>query len=431
MARKAKQSGSGKARLEKQAGGNDPEGEGFEQLLLSLAPGSSKKPPANTTWQGATLAHLEYMQELELKNRALQTFWQRHRLPGVPETVRASPLPRHYRTTSTRRAAWRRGALFLHLAGQNPSKLKQPFLASPLEPESHARIYRFLRAKISEAAFGIVAKHLNYLVIRGSYAEQAVIFNVNTMNSPLVRKLKLLAGHLQDMEEPIVAAFVYPDPSSSAYYLEASRPADMPRIKQLFGRQRLMVEHHGRRFLFHPTSFSQVNQSIVPLMLEESRALLQPRQEERLLDLYCGYGLFSHYLASEYGQVMGLDAEGPSIDAATANKRLHPAGKRTRFRAVRITSGNLERWLPAPWQGKESILLDPPRQGPEEGVIPALARRGPGKVLHIHCNADLLPQSIRQWGKQGYKPYGIIALDMFPGTPALEILLACSKVDQD
>ena len=210
----------------------------FNELLSSLLPQSPKRPPPNTTWQGAPLAHLEYKRELELKNRALEIFWQRHEIPGNPDPIRDSPSPRHYRTTSKRRAAWRRGSLFLHMEGTKPGEQQQPFLGSPLEPESHGRIYRFLRAKISEPPFRMVAGHLNHLIIRGSYAEQAVIFNVDTLNGPLVRKLKLLAGHLQNLEEPIAAAFAYPDPSASPYYLEALQSPELPRIKRLFGRHR-------------------------------------------------------------------------------------------------------------------------------------------------------------------------------------------------
>ena len=405
----------------------DPHTQSFAQLLESLIPAAPKEPPPHTTLQGAPLAHLEYKLELELKNRALEAFWQRHGLPGRIEPLRASPLPRHYRTTSKRRAAWKRGTLYLHLAGQNPSQQKQPFLSSPLEPKSHGRIFHFLRSKISEPPFRMVAKHLNHLIIRGSYAELAVIFNVDTLNGPLVRKLKLLGEHLQSMDAPVAAAFAYPDPSGSPYYLEGRQPAEMSRLKRLFGRQRLMVEHQGQRFLFHPTSFCQVNESVVPLMLQEAKVLLAPEEEERLLDLYCGFGLFSHFLAPEYKQVMGVEAEGPSIEAAEANKRMSSAGARTRFRVGRISSQSLEGLLPAPWPGREAVLLDPPRQGPEDGVIKSLARREPKRVLHIHCNADLLPHSLRQWIENGYHPFRAVPVDMFPGTPEIEVLLALDR----
>ena len=424
MTRKEKSSGPPRSRDQKQSSPEEGDGASFYDLLGALVTAPTREPPRNTTWQGAPLAHLEYKRELELKNRALKSFWEQHEIPGTLESIRASPLPRHYRTTSKRRAAWRKGTLYLHLAGIKPSQQKQPFLSSPLEPESHGRIFRFLRSKISEPPFQLVARHLNHLIIRGSYAELAVIFNVDTLNGPLVRKLKLLAGHLQNMDEPIASAFAYPDPSASPYYLEARQSQELLQLKRLFGRQRFMVEHHDCRFLVHPTSFSQVNESIVPLMLQEAHSLLAPEQGERLLDLYCGYGLFSHYLAPEYKQVVGVEAEGPSIDAAGANKKLNPGGDRVKLRSGQISAQSLEDLLPVPWPGKEAILLDPPKQGPKKGVLSALARREPGKVLHIHCNADLLPKSVMEWGKQGYHPLRAVPLDMFPGTTEIEVLLA-------
>ncbi|MEF8824398.1 MAG: hypothetical protein V5A14_02275 [Desulfohalobiaceae bacterium] len=427
MTRKKKPSGPPRSREQKQSSPEEGAGASFYDLLDALVPAPTKEPPRNTTWQGAPLAHLEYKRELELKNRALESFWQQHEIPGTLESIRASPLPRHYRTTSKRRAAWRKGGLYLHLAGTKPSQQKQPFLSSPLEPESHGRIFRFLRSKISEPPFQLVARHLNHLIIRGSYAELAVIFNVDTLNGPLVRKLKLLAGHLQKMAEPIAAAFAYSDPSASPYYLEARQSPELLQLKRLFGRQRLMVEHHDCRFLVHPTSFSQVNESIVPLMLQEVHSLLAPEQGERLLDLYCGYGLFSHYLAPEYKQVVGVEAEGPSIDAARANKKLNNGGERVQFRSGQISAQSLEDLLPVPLPGEEAILLDPPKQGPKKGVLSALARREPGKVLHIHCNADLLPHSVREWGKQGYHPLRVVPMDMFPGTTEIEVLLAFGR----
>ncbi len=404
-----------------------PEEAGFTDLLRSLAPYPAGNPAQGATRQGAPLVHLDYERELKLKDRALQMFWQSRDLPGTVESIQASPLPRKYRTTSKRRALWRKGTLFLHLAGEKPRQQKSPFLASPLEPDSHSRIYRFLREKISEPPFRLVAKHLNHLIIRGSYAEHAVIFNVDTMNGPLVRKLKLLARHVQDLEEPVVAAFAYPDPQSSSYYLEARRPSNMPSLKRLFGRQRLMLTQDGYRFLFHPTSFCQVNESMVPLLLQRATSLLSGEKKGRLLDLYCGFGLFSHYLAEQYKQVVGVDSDGSSIEAAKANKRLNPAGSRTQFRAGEITSRNLEKILPAPLPQQESILLDPPRQGPDQGVIPALARRDPARVLHIHCNADLLPRSVRQWLDQGYHPDRLLPLDMFPGTTQIEVILSLTR----
>jgi tRNA/tmRNA/rRNA uracil-C5-methylase (TrmA/RlmC/RlmD family) len=298
---------------------------------------------------------------------------------------------------------------------------------SPLEPREHGRIFEFLQQKISEPAFKLVAGHLNYLIIRGSYTERAVIFNVDTLNGPLVRKLKLLAGHLQKLTDTVSSAYIYPDPSCSDYYLEEGQPSDILQFKKLFGRTDLVVSHHGCRYSYHPTSFSQVNEAMVPIMLDMTETLLEPDPVETLLDLYCGYGLFSHFLAPGYKHVVGVDAEGPSIRSAIFNKKPNPASKKARFLSRRITARSVEK-IPLPNDlGAETILLDPPRQGPQEGVIAALSRREPRKVLHINCGVDQIPISLKQWQQNGFKVKRIVPLDMFPGTAGLEVLILLEK----
>jgi len=251
-------------------------------------------------------------------------FWKQHRLPGSPEQVIRSPKARGYRTTSKRKGFLYGSTLYLLLGDKAAlPKNRQYFTASPLEPKEHEIIYRFLQQKLSEPAFRLIAGHLNYLIIRGGYTEQAVIFNVDLLNGPLVRKLKLLSAHLQKLPIAVTAAFVYLDPSQSDYYLESKRPAETLNFKKLFGPDQLMATYHDCRYQFHPTSFSQINESMVETMLTRARELLAPAPDQSLLDLYCGYGLFSHYLAPDYRQVLAVDGEGPSIRAAEANSRLN------------------------------------------------------------------------------------------------------------
>jgi tRNA/tmRNA/rRNA uracil-C5-methylase (TrmA/RlmC/RlmD family) len=398
----------------------------FAGLLRPLIAEPSR-PQTQATLQSSPLAHLDYPAELRNKNQALSLFWKHFRLPGKPESIIASPRPRHYRTTSKRKTTLKGNTLYLLFNDRALRFQHKPFVESPLEPPEHSRIYTFLQQKISEAPFKLVAVHLNYLIIRGSYKERAVIFNVDTLNGPLVRKLKMLANHLQKLPEPVASAYIYTDPSCSDYYLEEWQTTDIMQFKKLFGKVDLVVSHHGGRYCYHPTSFSQVNEAMVPVMLDMARALLEPHPDETLLDLYCGYGLFSHFLASGYKQVVGVDSEGPSIQAAISNKKFHPASRKGRFLARRITPGSVEK-IPLPDDfGVETILLDPPRQGPREGVIAALSRREPQKVLHIHCGVDQIPDSLRQWKQQGYMVQRIVPLDMFPGTASLEVLILLMK----
>ena len=404
-----------------------PEPVTFAGLLRPLIPAPAG-PHDAATLQSAPLTHLDYREELQHKNKALAMFWTHFRLPGQPEPVTGSPKPRGYRTTSKRKTVLKGNILFLLFNDRALRTQKKPFVESPLEPPEHARIFEFLQRKLSEPAYRLAAAHMNYLIIRGSYKERAVIFNVDTLNGPLVRKLKLLAGHLEKLPDPIHSVSIYPDPSGSEYYLEGEQPADILHFKKLIGRTDLHVSHHGFRYTFHPTSFSQVNESMVPVMLDKARELLAPEPGETLLDLYCGYGLFSHFLAPGYKQVTGVDAEGPAIRSAIFNKKFNPASKNGRFLARRITANSIEK-LPLPdAPGAEAILLDPPRQGPQEGVISGLSKREPRKVLHIHCGVDQIPESLKQWKQHGYRVRSIVPIDMFPGTAGLEVLILLEKM---
>ena len=397
----------------------------FFNILSPLLP-EPTRPVAQSITQTAPLAHLDYHEELELKNKALDLFWKHFQLPGTPTPVCGSPKSRRYRTTSKRRTSYRGNTLFL-MSGDGTAQNK-PFLESPLEPKEHTRTYVFLQKKLSEAPFKLVATHLNYLIIRGNYREQAVIFNVDTMNGPLVRKLKILAGHLQNMKTTTSAAFVYLDPSGSDYYLEERQPANLLLLKKLFGKGNLFVAHDNCKYVYHPTSFSQVNEAMVPLMLDTARRQLEPSADEKLVDLYCGYGLFSHHLAPGYRAVLGVDAEGPSIRSAILNKKHNTGSSNCRFLASRISEKTIDDLKPA--TGKESILLDPPRKGPAEGVIAALCRRSPQKVLHIFCGVNQIPESVKMWQLGGYEVSQIVPLDMFPGSANLEILILFTPADR-
>ncbi len=400
----------------------------FAGLLTPLIPKNQNEPDISTK-QGAPLAHLEYNKELSLKNKGLALFWQKNNLPETPEAIIASPRPRHYRTTSKRKTVLRGSKMFFIFGKKLRPNQRDPFQESILEPIEHTRIFSFLQKRLSEPAFKLLAGHLNYIIIRGNYDERAVIFNVDTLNGPLVRKIKIISKQLQNFPDKITAAYIFPDPTCSDYYLENRRPADLLNFKKLFGKTNLTVCFDKYRLNYHPTSFSQVNESMVPIMLNMAHELLSAASSKKLLDLYCGYGLFSHFLAPYFKNVVGIDAEGPSIRSAITNIKLNKKSRNTKFIAHRIT-GKIDSFLPPP-ATPETIILDPPRQGPHPDVIASLAHRNPAQVLHIFCGVDQIPMALKEWHDNGYHPHRIVPLDMFPGTANLEILILLQRYDND
>ncbi len=319
------------------------------------------------------LAHLPYEYELALKNGCFLELWRQHRLAGRPDPVLPSPCPRRYRTTTRRRAHYRAGRL--QLGFDEAPDASSVFAESLLEPAEHTAIYCCLVEELSAPSYRAVAEHLNHAIIRGTYETFSVILNLDELNGGIVRRLKKLGQWLQTLPQPVLSAFVFCDPSRSDYYFEREAPHVPVRLKRLFGPSLFPLRLGGHRYALPPTSFTQVNESMIEPMLAAVRSLLQPEAGDRLLDLYCGYGLFAHHLGDTCAEVVGVDSDHGAIDAAVEHLRHHRPRGRVTFCRRDISSQTLEACLPSPDRG-ELVILDPPRSGADPGVIACLPHAG-------------------------------------------------------
>ncbi len=383
----------------------------FEQAIAHQLPNYTKE---SDSAYGETLAPLDYKDELQVKNAAIREFWEVNRLPRGPQPVVASPMPRNYRTTSKRRIE------------MNPGDLRFNAYDSILEPEEHNAIYRMLFEKLITPAYKPLAYALNWIIIRGTYKYRVVIFNVKKMDASIVRKLKQISEVLQQSPYHVTAAHAYLDATESDYYLEAKRPTDGLSFKQLFGPRELSLDLGHFRLKYPATGFSQINESQIHNLIKSASRLLALEPGDRFLDLYCGYGLFSFGLGEAAKSVLGVEWEGPSIETAKASAKF--LKKNYRFIAGKIDEQFLQMRLPRVSADEpERILLDPPRKGTEPGVIRALAARHPVRVLHIFCGTDEIPDAIKEWERFGYRVKEVLPMDLFPGTPHLETLIALER----
>ena len=383
----------------------------FEQAIAHNLPNYTKE---SDSAYGETLAPLDYKDELKVKNAAIREFWEVNRLARGPQPIVASPMPRNYRTTSKRQVEMK------------PGDLRFNEYDSILEPEEHNAIYRLLFDKLITPAYKPLAYALNWIIIRGTYKYRVVIFNVKKLDASIVRKLKQIAEVLQQCPYHVTAAHTYVDTTESNYYLEAKRPTDVLNFKQLYGPRELSLDLGHFRLKYPVTGFSQINESQIHNLIKSASRLLGLEKGDHFLDLYCGYGLFSFALGEAAKSVLGVEWEGPSIDCAKASARF--LKKNYKFIAGKIDETFVQMRLPRPIPGEpERILLDPPRKGTEPGVIRALALRKPVRVLHIFCGTDEIPDALAEWERFGYRVKEVLPLDLFPGTPHLETLVALER----
>lgn len=187
------------------------------------------------------------------------------------------------------------------------------------------------------------------------------------------------------------------------------------------GRSHVKEVVNGISYLVSPTAFFQTNvgaaAEIVKIVLAEVGGA------PRVLDLYCGTGLFALPLAKAGAAVTGIEENRSAVRDAEANVRLNRiAAERTRF-----ITGKVEESIKG---GFDAVVMDPPRHGCPPRVLSAVFEQmRPGKVVYVSCNPDALARELPVILGAGYRVTRAQAVDMFPHTAHIETVMTFSRGD--
>jgi 23S rRNA (uracil1939-C5)-methyltransferase len=168
----------------------------------------------------------------------------------------------------------------------------------------------------------------------------------------------------------------------------------------------------GRTFTVSPGSFFQVNTAQIPAMVKTVMEMAEPEGGETALDIYCGTGLFSVFLAERAARVIGIE-ESPSA-GADFEANLDP------FDTVELYAAPAETALEAITVKADLAVVDPPRSGMTARAMRALLRASPGRIVMVSCDMSTLARDARILFRAGYAVTDIAPIDMFPQTSHLE-----------
>jgi 23S rRNA (uracil1939-C5)-methyltransferase len=168
----------------------------------------------------------------------------------------------------------------------------------------------------------------------------------------------------------------------------------------------------GREFTVSAGSFFQVNTGLIPAMIETVMAMADPAPDETVLDVYCGTGLFSVFLAERAKRVMGIE-ESPS---ATADFEQNLDS----FDGVELYSAPAEQALAAITAPPAVAVVDPPRSGLGARAMRALLGLEVPRIVMASCDMATLARDARILAGAGYRLTDLAPIDMFPQTSHLE-----------
>ena len=165
-------------------------------------------------------------------------------------------------------------------------------------------------------------------------------------------------------------------------------------------------------FVVSAGAFFQVNIGVAELIVDFLLEKLPLNENSLVLDVYCGVGLFSAFIASRAGRVIGIESDPKAGEDFMYNL--------SDFENVDFYDLPAEEVLPHLDLKPDIILLDPPRAGISKSVLDNVVSLSPAMIAYISCDPATLARDAGRFQKQGYILQESTPFDMFPQTFHIE-----------
>jgi 23S rRNA (uracil1939-C5)-methyltransferase len=197
-----------------------------------------------------------------------------------------------------------------------------------------------------------------------------------------------------------------------------------PAFRTLAGRETLMDRVGDVKLVFPPGVFSQANPAMARKLYEAVTKFADLSGRETVLDLYCGVGPISLYLASTARQVWSVDDSELAVNTAKQNARRNGRGN-CRFLAGDV--GSMATKLKNDLGHIDLIVLNPPRKGVQPAAMKVIVEFGAPKLIYVSCEPTTLARDLDRLINAGYLIERLALFDMFPQTEQVESVALLTK----
>jgi 23S rRNA (uracil1939-C5)-methyltransferase len=185
---------------------------------------------------------------------------------------------------------------------------------------------------------------------------------------------------------------------------------------------------------FKPTDFTQVNPFINRVLVSRALRLLGAQKTDRVIDWFCGLGNFTLPIATQAGEVLGIEGSDALVQRSHQNYALNQTGRLQALAPTRFVARNLFEMTPQMLVADgvaDKWLVDPPREG-AFALAKALAElhqqaelRGdwtpPKRIVYVSCNPATLARDAGLLVHQaGYRCVAAGVVNMFAHTAHVE-----------
>ena len=178
------------------------------------------------------------------------------------------------------------------------------------------------------------------------------------------------------------------------------------------GNDHIVIPVSGRDFRISAASFFQVNTALAEKMVQHLLACLPVSLSTTLLDVYCGVGLFSAFLAPRCQHLIGIESSPSACEDFAINL--------DEFNNVELYEGLAEEVIPHLEAKPYIVLVDPPRAGLEKHVVDGILKLNPQIIAYVSCDPSTLGRDSKRLIEGGYRLKQVTPFDLFPQTYHIE-----------
>lgn len=365
---------------------------------------------------GCQLQHISYERQLELKRQQVIDNFQR--IGGFSEILVHPVLgmkhPWRYRNKAQVPFGYRAGKVVAGFYAPGSHKIID-MPECQIQHPLNDRVVQVVKEAAQEFKIPIYDETTHRGILRhvmarvGVHANQLMVVLV-TNGEKLPHKEKII----QRLREE------FPEELKSVVQNINSRRTNVilgEKNRLLWGDEEIYDTIGSAKFAISPHSFFQVNPEQTEVLYGQVRKYAQLTGEETVIDVYCGIGTISLYLAPMAKRVLGVEIVPEAVEDARKNAELNG------FEHVSFTLGAAEEVMPHWYQEgirADVIVVDPPRKGCEPPLLDAVVGMKPARLVYVSCNPSTLARDAKYLAEKGYVPLEVQPVDMFPHTSHVE-----------
>jgi 23S rRNA (uracil1939-C5)-methyltransferase len=182
----------------------------------------------------------------------------------------------------------------------------------------------------------------------------------------------------------------------------------------LAGSPDVFMEVGGRTFRVSADSFFQVNTAMAEKLVYGVLEGLDLTPGATVLDIYCGVGLFSAWIAPVAGRLIGIESSPAACEDFAVNL--------DEFDNVELYEAAAGETLPGLNVQADAVVVDPPRAGLERAALDGLLRLAAPRLVYVSCDPATLARDAKRLLAGGYRLHSVTPYDLFPQTYHIESL---------